>query len=188
MNVGPAGADLTEGEAGPRRPLKSRGAGIRVASRLDAPPAIVWDRITTAAGINDEMRPIMRMSFPRGETKLDPDKVELGVPLGRCWLLLFGLIPFDYDELTLVRLEPGRGFLERSRMMSQRLWEHERNLDPAGPGGCLITDRVAWEPRLGLPGAPLRPLIRRFFAHRHRRLRRRFDGASTAGRPEQLTA
>ena len=61
-------------------------------------------------------------------------------------------------------------------MLSQRVWEHERTLEPAG-GGCLITDRVRWEPRLGLPGRPLRPLIGFFFRHRHRRLRRRFGGA-----------
>ena len=85
-------------------------------------------------------------------------------------------MPFDYDELTLVRLEPGRGFLERSRMLSQRLWEHERTLEPSGEGGCLIADRVLWQPRRGVPGAALRPVIHRFFEHRHRRLQRRFGG------------
>ncbi len=64
-------------------------------------------------------------------------------------MLLFGLIPFDYDELTIVRLEPGHGFHERSRMLSQKLWEHQRVLEPSGSGGCLITDSVRWQPRLG---------------------------------------
>ena len=68
--------------------------------------------------------------------RLDPEEIELGVPLGRCWLLLFGLLPFEYDELTLVRLEPGRGFLERSRMLSLRHWEHERTLEPSGRGAA----------------------------------------------------
>ena len=61
-------------------------------------------------------------------------------------------------------------------MLSQVLWEHERTVEPAGTG-CLITDRVRWQPRLGLPGRPLRPLISFFFRHRHRRLRRRFGGS-----------
>ena len=151
-----------------------------MASRLDAPPQAVWERIITEEGINDEMRPIMRMRFPRALRGLDPETVELGVPLGRCWLLLFGILPFDYDELTLVRLDPGRGFQERSRMLSQRLWEHERTLEPSGDGGCLITDRVRWQPRLGPIGAPLRPLIGAFFRHRHARLRRRFGGQPAA--------
>lgn len=154
-----------------------RSAEISVSSRLDARPDRVWDRVITPAGINDEMRPWLWMTTPRGLERLDPASIELGKPIGRSWILLFGLLPFDYDEITLVRLDEGRGFLERSRMLSQRTWEHERTLEPAGEGGCLITDRVRWEPRLGLPGAPLRPLIRWFFGHRHRRLRRRFGGA-----------
>lgn len=152
-------------------------AEISVASRLEAQPERVWERIITPAGINDEMRPYLRMTLPRGVESLDLSSIELGRRIGRSWILLFGLIPFDYDDLTLVRLEEGRGFLERSQMLSQRVWEHERTLEPAGEGSCLITDRVAWEPRLGLPAAPLRPVIRWFFRHRHRRLRRRFGGA-----------
>jgi ligand-binding SRPBCC domain-containing protein len=154
-----------------------RGAAeISVSSRLDADPAAVWDRVTTPEGINDEMRPIMRMTVPPGVERLEPDNVELGERIGRSWVLLFGLIPFDYDDLTLVGLDPGHGFLERSKMLSQRVWEHERRLEPNGQG-CLITDRVRWEPRLGLPGRPLRPLIGFIFRHRHRRLRRQFGGS-----------
>jgi hypothetical protein len=134
---------------------------------------VVWDRVTTPAGINDEMRPYLRMTLPRGLERIDPAEIEVGKPLGRSWILLFGLLPVDYDDLNLVRLDPGEGFLERSTMLSQRLWEHERTLEPI-EGGCRVTDRVRWEPRLGLLAAPLRPLFAWFFRHRHRRLRRHF--------------
>ena len=154
-------------------------AEISVSSRLDASPAAVWDRVMTPEGINDEMRPYLRMTLPRGVERLEPESVEIGVPIGRSWILLFGLLPFDYDEVCLARLEPGRGFLERSKMLSQRTWEHERTLEPAG-GGCLITDRVGWQPRLGLPGGPLRPAIAWFFRHRHKRLRHHFGGSAVA--------
>lgn len=130
----------------------------------------------TPEGVNDEMRPFLRMTLPRGVEQLDAENVELGKPIGRSWILLFGLLPFDYDDVTLVRLDPGRGFLERSKMLSQRTWEHERTLVPDG-SGCLITDRVRWEPRLGLLASPLRPVIGWFFGHRHRRLHRHFGGA-----------
>ena len=156
--------------------MAGRPAEISIASRVEAPPEAVWDRVTTPEGINDEMRPWMRMTLPRGIERLDPAEIELGKPIGRSWILLFGFLPIDYDDITLVRLDVGRGFLERSRMLSQRSWEHERTLEPAGERGCLVTDRVRWEPRLGLPGRPLRPLFRWFFRHRHRRLRRRFGG------------
>jgi hypothetical protein len=137
----------------------------------------VWDRIFTPEGINDEMRPYLRMTLPPGVEQLDPESIEIGKPIGRSWILLFGLLPFDYDDVTLQRLEPGHGFLERSTMLSQRSWEHERTLEPAA-GGCVITDRVRWQPRLGLSGRPLRPVIAWFFRHRHRRLQRYFNGIS----------
>jgi ligand-binding SRPBCC domain-containing protein len=156
--------------------VPERSAEISVSSRLEARPDRVWDRIISPAGINDELRPLLRMTVPRGVERLDPASIELGSPIGRSWVLLFGLVPFDYDEITLIRLEEGRCFLERSRMLSQRVWEHERTLEPTADGGCLITDRVRWEPRIPVPGAPLRPLIRALFRHRHRRLRRRFGG------------
>lgn len=149
---------------------------ISVSSRLNGSPAAVWERVMTPEGINDEMRPYLRMTLPPGIEQLDPESVEIGTPIGRGWILLFGLLPFDYDDVCLARLEPGRGFLERSKMLSQRSWEHERTLEPAGDG-CLITDRVSWQPRLGLPGRPLRPVIAWFFRHRHKRLQRYFNQA-----------
>ena len=148
---------------------------VMVSSRLDAPPAAVWDRVVTPEGINDELRPWLRMTLPRGVERISPGEIELHRPIGRSWVLLFGVIPFDYDDVTLVRLEEGRGFLERSPMLSQRFWEHERTIEPDGDG-CVVTDRLRFEPRLGLPGGAVRPLIRAIFRHRHRRLRRRFGG------------
>ena len=150
--------------------MKSRPAEFEVSSLIPAPPERVWERIITPAGINHELRPWMTMTVPRGIKRLDPESVELGRPLGRSWVLLFGLLPFDYDDVTLVELEPGRRFLERSPMLSQRSWQHERIVE-AIEGGSRVTDRVRMEPRLGLPAAPLRPLFRAVFRHRHRRLR-----------------
>jgi len=151
-----------------------RRAEFRIASALPAAPAAVWERAVSAEGINHELGPLLRMTVPRGAASLDLRGLEPG-PLGRSWLLLFGLLPIDYDEIGLERIEPGRGFLERSTMLSQRLWEHERTLAAAGDG-TVIADRLAWEPRLPLPGRALRPLIAAVFRHRHRRLRRRFGG------------
>lgn len=148
-----------------------RRAELRISSELAADPAAVWARATDPAGINDELRPLMRMTIPRGLPDFGLDDPEPG-PIGRSWLLLFGFLPFDYDDIALVRIEPGRAFLERSSMLSMRLWEHERTLDPLGEDRCRITDRLAWEPRLPIPGALLRPLIHAIFSHRHRRLGR----------------
>jgi ligand-binding SRPBCC domain-containing protein len=148
------------------------------ASRLAASREQVWKRVSTMEGVNAELVPIARMKVPRGVGGLDPGTVPIGERVGRFWILLFGLFPVDYDDLTLVRLDPPAGFLERSQMLTMRVWEHERTLEPAD-GGCLIRDRVRLEPRL--PGAArvLLPVYRAVFRHRHRRLRRRFGALSS---------
>jgi len=148
----------------------SRRAEIEVSSELAAGAEAVWARAIDPAGINHELRPLMRMTVPRGAANFGLDDPEPG-HIGRSWILLFGLVPFDYDDLNIVRHDPGRGFLERSTMLSMRLWEHERTVEPLGEDRCRITDRVAWEPRPPLPGAWFEPLIQATFNHRHERLR-----------------
>lgn len=144
-------------------------------SLVDAPVAVVWERVVSAEGINDEMRPWLTMTMPRGFRHLDVTTVPVGVSLGRAWLRLFGVLPFDYDELTVAELDPGRRFREVSSMGSLRRWEHERTLTERGRS-TVVTDRVTFEPRIAFRWA--RPLLIRviaaFFAHRHRRLARHF--------------
>ncbi|WP_433786158.1 hypothetical protein ACQPX6_05950 [Actinomycetospora sp. CA-101289] len=145
-------------------------------SVVAAPPDVVWRRVVTPAGIDDEMRPWMSMTLPRAD--LAVDTVCVGEPVGRAWLRLFGVVPFDYDDLVVTELEPGRRFLEESSMASMRRWVHERTVE-AAPRGTAVTDRVALTPRA--PLVVLGPLLRRvvsaFFAHRHRRLQRHFGRA-----------
>jgi ligand-binding SRPBCC domain-containing protein len=147
-----------------------------VRSRLEAPADVVWARVSTMAGVNDELAPLFRMTHPRGLDRLEPGVAELGRPAFRSRVLLLGVLPVDYDDLTIVRLDPGRGFVERSSLGTQRLWEHERRLEPDG-AGCTIVDRVLHEPRLPIAGRWQSALLRRVFGHRHRRLRRRFGGS-----------
>ncbi len=142
---------------------------------IPADAAAVWGRVVDPEGINDEMRPWMTMSMPIEASGLTLESVPLGRPVGRAWLRLFGLIPFDFDHVTIVELEPGRRFLERSTMLSMRLWEHERTLTPVA-GGTQVSDRVTFRPRLPVPGlaAVLASVVDAFFKHRHRRLKKYF--------------
>jgi ligand-binding SRPBCC domain-containing protein len=150
-----------------------------VENHVEVPAAAsaVWDRVVHPDGINHEMRPWMTMSMPRGATGLTVETVPLGRPVGRAWLRLFGLIPFDFDHLTIVELEAGSRFLERSTMLSMRRWEHERTLTPVA-GGTRVHDRVTLQPRLPIPGlaALLARVVDAFFKHRHRRLQKYFVG------------
>ncbi|MEM9176160.1 MAG: hypothetical protein AAGC67_13110 [Myxococcota bacterium] len=143
-----------------------------VESRLDADRAAVWAHATRPASLDFEFRPFLRMTFPA-----DLEDIASAVPLGervcRSWMLLFGLIPVEYDDLTFVELEPGRRFLERSTMLTQRSWEHERSLVDED-GGTRITDRVAFASRLPLLEPVFAPIFRAVFEWRHHRLRKRF--------------
>jgi ligand-binding SRPBCC domain-containing protein len=135
--------------------------------------------VSSAAGVNDELRPLLRMTASRELRQRGLDAVVVGERVCRSWVLLLGVLPVDYDDITLVRLDPPHGFLERSAMLSQRIWQHERTIEPA-PGGCVLVDRVSYEPRLPVPDVALRALYARVFRHRHRRLRRRFGGHELA--------
>lgn len=142
---------------------------------VPAEAPVVWRRIVSSEGINHEMRPWMTMTMPRAASGLTVETVPLGRPVGRAWLRLFGLVPFDFDHLTIVELEAGRRFLERSTMLSMRRWEHERTLTPVA-GGTRVHDRVALQPRVPIPGLAglLARVVDAFFKHRQRRLRTYF--------------
>ena len=146
-------------------------------SDVAAPIDLVWQRVISPEGINDEMRPWLTMSMPRGAEGLSIDSVELGLPLGRAWIRLFGLLPIDYDHLSIAALEPGRSFHEKSTMLSMRSWQHERTLTPVTDTVTRVHDRITFEPRMVLrPSAGLfRRAFAAFFAHRHRRLARHFS-------------
>jgi hypothetical protein len=57
-------------------------------SIVDVPPERVWARVVTPVGINDELRPWMTMSMPRGKESLTVDNIPVGTPVGRCWMRL----------------------------------------------------------------------------------------------------
>ena len=146
---------------------------VVTASELSAPREAVWARVASLEGVNYELAPWMRMTAPRG-AELSPAVVPLGQRWFRSWILLFGVVPFDYDDLCVERIDPGCGFVERSTMLSARRWEHERTLQPLANGGTRLADRVSFVPRLPGTARLHRPVIAAIFRHRHQRLERFF--------------
>lgn len=158
--------------------MSAREGSFEVSSRIATPAEEVWAFATTAAGINEELMPIARMTVPRGLGG-DFGLADVVAPrrLGRSWLLLGGLIPFDWDDIGIERIGPGFSFSERSTMLSQRAWHHDRTVEPFGDGACTVTDQIHFVPRVPLLAPLLRPIFLRTFRHRHRRLHRRFGAA-----------
>jgi len=135
----------------------------------------VWRRVTSVTGFRDEFAPWFRVGIPRGVESLTTATAPLGRPLGRVWVLLLGFIPVDYDDITLVSLDPGLGFHECSPMLTQREWVHKRRLEPTD-SATVLTDDISFVPRRGVPGSLYRAVTVRIFRHRHRRLQRWFGG------------
>jgi ligand-binding SRPBCC domain-containing protein len=143
-------------------------------SRIAASPEVVWRRAVSPEGINHELRPWLRMTMPLALRGRTIDDVPLCEPLGRSWILLFGVIPVDYDDLLLAERGPGLRFLERSTLFSMKRWEHEREVEAVGEG-CDVTDRLTFEPRGPLAAFPggrsfARAIVAWLFRHRHKRL------------------
>jgi hypothetical protein len=162
---------------------------LEQSSRLPVRADDVWARAVTEPGINDELRPLLRMTFPRELRGMTIDEVDVGVPLGRSWILLGGIVPVDYDDLLLAELEPGRRFLERSRTLSFAVWQHERTVEPDGDHACRVTDRLGFELRPALARTPgsarlAGTVVAALFRHRHRRLARHHS----AGAPPRPAA
>lgn len=147
-------------------------AQVTVVSRLEVPPGELWTDIASADGINYEMGPWLRFIPPDGPDLLEAAaggevlRLRTKGPLG---------LPLGYYPLQLVRIQPGRGFLERTWMLPFLLWQHERSIEPDGDGS-LITDKLGWRWRVRFLDSVFRVGTRAFFNHRHRRLRRRFQG------------
>lgn len=138
----------------------------------------MWAGAVDPEGINFELGPWVSMSMPKSIAPgMTIEDIELAVPIGRSWIK-FAKVPVDYDDLCLVERGPGMRFLERSKLGTARLWEHEREVIATSESTCEITDRVAIEVRSPLRmigGVRLAPrIIRRLFTHRHRRLEERW--------------
>lgn len=150
--------------------------GFSFSSSLPATAEAVWAHAMSPKGINRELSPLVRMTFPAGTKNLQQDFTErwqAGEWLFRSWILLGGVLPLDYDDITLIEVEPGRRFLERSTMLSQRMWQHERTIEPTD-FGCRVTDSVMFEPRFAMLGPVYSPIFKMAFRLRHRNLRRVF--------------
>lgn len=144
-----------------------------ISTQLRASPEAVWRHAISPAGVNREFRPLLRMTFPSNLSDIT-DGWQPGRTLFRSWLLLLAVLPIEYDDFALVEVERGRRFLERSSLLTQRLWEHERVIEPMD-GGCRITDRIRFTPRVPWLGAIFAFTFRAAFHLRHRNLRRAFD-------------
>ena len=82
-------------------------------SSLSASPQAAWSWATSVAGITAELRPWMTTAT--AITNILDVEVRLGQPLFRSWILLFGVLPIDRSDLTLIELMKVDGFWNSHR-------------------------------------------------------------------------
>ena len=156
----------------------SRTISLQFASSLHSSREAVWEWITSVEGIRAEMRPVLRMTVPKSLRGLADVQITPGRRLFRSLVLLFGIVPIDYSDLTLIEMRMGEGFIEQSPMGSMLLWRHERRIvaDHADPAGVILVDRLTFQPR----GAATLVgwFVKRFFEHRHAVLRAHFGSVA----------
>jgi hypothetical protein len=156
----------------PHPPVTLQFESARRASRKE-----VWTWITDITCLRREMMPFLRMTAPRGVTRITDIQLVLGEPLFRSWILYLGFLPLDYSRITLVSLTREQGFVEQSPMLSMKVWRHTREIlsQPERSNFLILRDTLEFEPRF------LRAFtvwfVRRFFAHRHAVLRRELGAA-----------
>ncbi len=149
---------------------------FEIETDLCIPAEKAWSHMTSPSGVNAEFWPIMRMTFPPTVGDVTSDW-QPGRQLFRSWLLLFGIVPVEYDDFGLEEVDRGKRFLEISEMMSQEKWIHEREITEI-PKGVRLRDRVSFVSRLASLERVYLVVFRLVFRYRHFRLKRLYGRAA----------
>ncbi|MCZ7586654.1 MAG: hypothetical protein M5R36_26800 [Deltaproteobacteria bacterium] len=148
---------------------------VTIASELNAPASVVWARIGTMPGVNDELLP----AHPHDLPARIPRAARCRGADGRGALSerdsSLQRHPDRLAFLRMRRVDEGRGFVEDSRSLLQRRWGHTRTLEALGDNRCRVTDTVTFTPRLLVLPALAEAIVGLVFRHRHRRLRRHYN-------------
>lgn len=152
------------------------GPNFRRTTVVHAPAAAVWAWVTAQEGINYEIGPYLKMTMPQAFRGKSIGDVSPGTHVGKSFLLLFGILPFGYDDITITAIQPGRMFREESAMTGMRTWIHHRTLVPQNDRTTMVTDEITLAPVVAVPGLTrlLSAVLATFFRYRHRRLRHHF--------------
>lgn len=145
---------------------------FRIRTVLPVDRDTVWAYASTPDGVNYELGPWVRMSFPAGFS--DIGQAPLGTPTGVCTVSLLGLVPFDRHTLMFADVGP-HGFVETSISLLNHYWYHERYVAEA-EGGCELRDHVKVVPKLGFAAELVEAIAASVFLHRHKRLRLLYGG------------
>ena len=109
---------------------------VDVASELRANAPVVWRRVSTPVGVNDELWPL-HMTFPADLPSLD--EAPTGRELFSSIISILGVLPIDRHRFGLEGVEPGSGFREVSSSVWMARWVHVRTVESL-PLRCIVRE------------------------------------------------
>jgi hypothetical protein len=144
---------------------------LRLSTRIDLPPAEVWQLVQTPRLLDFVAAPLMRFEYLE---PLRPRRFEAG---GRCLarLRIFGIVPFGTQWIVTSLDEPAEGAWPR-RLRDDghgaliAMWDHWITVAPDIGGGTRYTDEL--EVRAGALTPFVWAFAQVFYRHRQRRWRK----------------
>jgi hypothetical protein len=135
------------------------GAGtlvLIVRTTVVSPADTVWLHASSMNGVNAELGPWVRMTYP--PHLADLGRAAYGPRDGVAfdsWILALGIVPFDRHSFRLIEVKArgssGGSFVEDSTSWLQRRWRHERSVELRATGQTVVTDQLLWQPRRLVP-------------------------------------
>lgn len=147
---------------------------VEVSSRLKCKRQVIWESISSINGANKEFYPLLKMTCPFPDLRINPSLIT-DRPLFRSWLLLFGLFPIEFDLIRLTKVIENECFEEKSSMALISEWNHHRYLStPSNDNETIVIDTIQFLPRIPGSGLIFLFVVRWLFQYRHFRLRQMF--------------
>ncbi len=141
---------------------------IDITSRVPRPVQELWPIVSSAAGVNAELKPLVSMTFPKDG--FDFSEAPVDQPLFKSWILLFGFLPIDRHTFVLHEVGPSH-FIETSHTLLQKHWRHERYLTAQGDS-TDVRDVVTVIPRVAFMTPLTNRIVATIFRNRHKQLAR----------------
>ncbi|WP_284380908.1 hypothetical protein [Litoribrevibacter albus] len=141
-------------------------------SKLDESADTLSKALLTMGGVNNELGPYIRMSAPARWSSMSLADWPTNEVLFTSWITLFGVLPIDLHRFKFEETNE-QGFKETSSSLMNRAWHHSRLITELDEG-CLVTDTVQYQSKLGPVGRLFLPVYKAIFKHRHRRLISRY--------------
>lgn len=141
---------------------------IDITSHVQRPTQELWPIVTSANGVNAELKPLVAMTFPKDG--FDFSTAAPGQPLFTSWILLFGFLPIDRHTFVIHEVGPSH-FIETSHTLLQKSWRHERYLTEQRDG-TEVRDVVTVVPRATFMQPLTNRIVAAIFRHRHKQLAR----------------